>query len=147
MAVILQKGDLSSADFANNNTNNAGGITIKTGAGSAVNAAITAAIAAIPGDQYVTGLASYNAATNIATLNLAGGGTTTVDFTQLVADAVASVPVATTSATGTVTLATPAQVTAGTASNVVVTPADLTSKLSVVLYANDGVTVLGHIAP
>lgn len=147
MATILQKGDLASADFSNNNSNNAGGVKVKTDATSSVGIAIAAAVSAIPGDQYISGLASYNTATNIATFNLANGGTTTVDFTDLVADAIASVPVATTSLTGTVTLATPAQVTTGTANNVVVTPADITAKLSVLLLANDGVTVIGHIAP
>lgn len=147
MATILQKGDLAAVDFSNNNSNNAGGVKVKTDATSSVGIAIAAAVSAIPGDHYISGLASYDAATNIATFNLASGGTTTVDFTSIVADAVASVPVATTSLTGTVTMATPAQVTTGTANDVVVTPADLTAKLSIALLANDGVTVIGHIAP
>jgi hypothetical protein len=147
MATIVQKGDLASTDFSNNNSNNAGGVKVKTDVTSSVGIAIAAAISAIPGDHYISSLASYNATTNIATFNLASGGTTTVDFTDLVADAVTSVPVATTSLTGTTTLATPAQVTTGAANNVVVTPADLTAKLSVALLANDGITVIGHIAP
>jgi hypothetical protein len=147
MATLIQKGDLASTDFSNNNSNSAGGVKVKTDATSSVGIAIAAAVSAIPGDHYISSLASYDASTNIATFNLASGGTTTVDFTTIVADAVASVPVATTSLTGTVTLATPTQVTAGVAGNVVVSPADLTAKLSVALLANDGVTVIGHIAP
>lgn len=144
---LIQQGDLATVDFANANTNNAGGVTIKTDGTSAVGIAIAAAVAALPVDHYISSLASYNSTTNIATFNLAGGGTTTADFTTIVADAVASVPVATTSTTGTITQATPAQVTAGVSTTTALAPADLTAKLSVVLYANDGTTVLGHIAP
>lgn len=56
-----------------------------------VSAAIAAAVAALPADKFISSMASYNPATNIATFNLNGGGTVNVDFTQLVADAVASV--------------------------------------------------------
>jgi hypothetical protein len=143
---IVQKGDLASIDFANSGTNNAGGVSIKTDGSSNVGIAIAAAIAAAPADHYISSLAAYNSTTNIATFNLANGGTTTADFTTIVADAVASVPTATTSTTGTVTQATAAQVTAGVSTSTVVSPADLTAKLSVVIYANDGTTVLGHVA-
>ena len=48
MAQIIEKGDLSAASFANNNTANAGGITIRIDPASTVGAAIVAAIAAVP---------------------------------------------------------------------------------------------------
>jgi hypothetical protein len=91
---ILQKTDLSSASFVNNNSIATQGITVRTDAGStvkaAIDAAITAAVTALPADKYVSSMASYNPTTNIATFNLNGGGTVNVDFTALVADAVAS---------------------------------------------------------
>jgi Pectate lyase superfamily protein len=43
MTTIVQKADLAGLDFANNNTNAAGGISVKTDATSAVGTAITAA--------------------------------------------------------------------------------------------------------
>jgi hypothetical protein len=52
-------------------------------------ALLDARLAALPADNYVSSMASYDAVTNIATFNLSGGGTTTVDFTALVSDAVA----------------------------------------------------------
>lgn len=56
-----------------------------------IKALIAAAIAALPADHYISSMASYNATTNVATFNLAGGGTTNIDMTALIADAVASV--------------------------------------------------------
>lgn len=53
---------------------------------------LTDAIAAIPTDNYLTGLGGYNAATNVLTLNMEDGSTVNVDMTDLVADAVESVP-------------------------------------------------------
>ena len=153
MVTIVQKGDLASTSFANANTNNAQGITVRTDAGSAVKTAIdaavaaipnaadtarglvelavaanhpqatndtaaatpayvAAAIAAIPGDIFLTGLASYDDATNIMTLNMSDGSTVDVDLTGLLNDAVATIT---------------------------------TGKVQVL--ANDGTTVLGHLLP
>lgn len=56
-----------------------------------MNAAIAAAIAALPGDKYLQGLQSYNAATNVLTLLMNDGTTVPVNLTGLVNDAVASV--------------------------------------------------------
>lgn len=44
---IIQKADLASADFVNNNTNGAGGIKVSTAPGSSVKAAIDAAVSAV----------------------------------------------------------------------------------------------------
>lgn len=51
---------------------------------------IDARLASLPTDKYIASMASYDNVTNIATFNLAGGGTTTADFTPIVNDAVAS---------------------------------------------------------
>lgn len=157
MATIIQKGDLSATSFSNNNTNAAGGIAVRTDAGSTVAAAIAAAIAAVPnagdvakglvelavagnfpqhtnnvdattpayvkaaidaavaalpGDKYMTGLASYNATTNILTLNMSDSTTVPVDLTGLLSDATANVT---------------------------------TGKVDI--YANDGTTLLGYLLP
>lgn len=53
---------------------------------------IAAAIAAMPGEKFLQGLQSYNAATNVMTLLMNDGSTVPVDLTSLVADAVAEVP-------------------------------------------------------
>jgi hypothetical protein len=42
--IILQKTDLSGTSFSNNNTNAAGGLTIRTDASSTVGAAISSAV-------------------------------------------------------------------------------------------------------
>lgn len=51
---------------------------------------VDARVASLPADRYVSSMASYDNATNVATFNLNGGGTTTADFTPIVNDAVAS---------------------------------------------------------
>lgn len=154
-AIIIQKGDLASASFSNNNTNNAQGILVRVDTGSTVGDAITnaiiaaatpdatdtvkgkvslavaanrpstsdaeavtpaylnAALAALPADKYVSGIQSYNAATNTITFNLADGSTSTADASLLVADAVA----------------------------------EALAGINVSLLANDGTTVLGYIKP
>lgn len=57
-------------------------------AGVPVDAAqLKAVIQALPADKYLSGLASYNAATNVMTLNMSDGSTVNVDMTGLVADA------------------------------------------------------------
>ena len=65
MVDMLQKQDLSSADFSNNNTLASGGVRVKTDAGSAVGTAIAAAMGggssglpAVPttGGPYVLGV-------------------------------------------------------------------------------------------
>lgn len=134
MTTIIQKGDLAPTSFSNSNTNNAGGIAVRTDAGSDVVAAITAAItaipnaadtlrglvelavaanypdnandvdattpayvkaavdaaiAALPGDKFLQGLQSYDAATNTMTLLMSDGGTVAVDMTALLNDAAA----------------------------------------------------------
>jgi hypothetical protein len=82
--------------------------TFSAAGNAAVNALIAAAVSSLPADKYIASMASYNAATNIATFNLNGGGTVNVDFTALVNDAVASI-----------TPATLAEVQAGTAGKLV----------------------------
>jgi len=56
-----------------------------------VDAKIATAVAAIPADNYVSSLGSYNPTTNILTLNMANGSTVPLDMTALINDAVASV--------------------------------------------------------
>ena len=56
-----------------------------------VKAALDAAIAALPGDKFLQGLQSYNAATNIMTLLLSDGSTVPVDLTGLMNDAIATI--------------------------------------------------------
>lgn len=55
-----------------------------------MNAAIAAAIAALPGDRYLQGLQSYDAASNTLTLLMNDGSFVPVDLTGLVNDAVAT---------------------------------------------------------
>jgi hypothetical protein len=55
-----------------------------------MNAAISAAVAAVPGDKYLQGLAGYNATTNVMTLLMSDGSTVSVDMTALVNDAAAA---------------------------------------------------------
>jgi hypothetical protein len=153
MVTIVQKGDLASTSFANANTNNAQGITVRTDAGSAVKTAIDAAVAAIPNaadtarglvelavaanfpqatndtdavptaylaaaiaalpiDNYVTGLASYNANTNVLTLAMNDGSLVDISMTDVLGDAVVTI-------------------TAG----------------KVAVFANDDTTLLGHLLP
>jgi hypothetical protein len=154
-AIIVQKGDLSPSAFSNNNTNNAGGISVRVDTGSVVKTAIDSAvsaaatpdatdtvkgkvalavaanhpstsddeavtpaylnakIAALPTDKYVSGIQSYNAATNTITFQLADGSTSTANASALVADAVA----------------------------------EALAGINVSLLANDGTTVLGYIKP
>ena len=135
MTVIIQKGDLAPTSFSNDDTNNAGGIAVRTDAGSDVAAAIAAAIAAIPnagdvvrglvelavagnfpeptndvdattpayveaaiaaavaalpGDKFLQGLQSYDPATNILTLLMNDATTVDIDLTGLLNDAVAT---------------------------------------------------------
>jgi hypothetical protein len=87
MVNIIQKGDLSAQSFANDNTLNLGGITVRVDAGSVVGDAIAAAVAAIPADNFLQGLGGYNAGTNTLTLNMDDGSTVDVDLTGLLADA------------------------------------------------------------
>lgn len=90
MAQIILKGDLATLAFTNNNLANVGGVSIRTDAASVVGQAIAAAISAINGDKFLTGLASYNATTNIMLLNMSDGTTVSVDMTGLVNDAVST---------------------------------------------------------
>ena len=90
MTTIIQKGDLAPSSFSNDDTNNAGGIAVRTDAGSTVGDAIAAAINAIPGDVFLQGLGGYDASTNILTLNMSDNSTVDVDLTALVNDAVAT---------------------------------------------------------
>ena len=48
MVTIIQKGDLATTSFSNDDSNNAGGIKVRVNAGSDVATAIGAAVAAIP---------------------------------------------------------------------------------------------------
>lgn len=74
-----------------------------------VDAAIAAAIAALPVDRFVQSMLSYDVTTNIMTLQLSDGSTVPLDFTQVIADAVASVADATGTVKGKVALATSAE--------------------------------------
>lgn len=91
MAIIIQKGDLAATSFSNNNTNNAGGISVRVDPASTVGAAIAAAIASLPSDKFLQGLQSYAAATNTLTLRMSDGSTVAVDLTALLADATATI--------------------------------------------------------
>ena len=71
-----------------------------------VKAAIAAAIAVLPGDKFLQGLQSYDPVNNVMTLLMSDGSTVGVDMTQLLADAIASIPQATQSVYGKVQLAT-----------------------------------------
>lgn len=119
MVQVLQKGDLNSASFSNNNSANAGGVGVRVDAGStvgaAISAAITAAVAGLPVDKHVNGLQSYDAVTNTLTLSLSDGTTAVVPMAALVADAVAeSVAASATSiTTGKVAVTNNAGVTIG----------------------------------
>lgn len=88
MVRIIQKGDLSNLSFANDDSNNAGGVTVRVDPGSTVGDALAAAIAALPGDVFLQGLQSYNPTTNVLTLNMSNGATVDVDLTGLLDDAV-----------------------------------------------------------
>jgi hypothetical protein len=44
---VIQKGDLASTDFSNNNSNNAGGVKVKTDALSSVGIAIASALSGV----------------------------------------------------------------------------------------------------
>jgi hypothetical protein len=52
--------------------------------------AIADGIASVPGDKFLQGLQSYNAATNVMTLLMSDGTTVNVDMTAVINDAVAS---------------------------------------------------------
>ncbi len=67
---------------------------------AATPAYVAAAIAAIPAEKYLASVGAYNATTNQLTLNMNDGSTVIADLTQLVADAVASVPTATDTVAG-----------------------------------------------
>lgn len=71
-----------------------------------VMAAITDALSNLPGDKFLQGLQSYNAATNTMTLLMSDNTTVTVDMTALLNDAIASIPDATAAVRGLVKLAT-----------------------------------------
>lgn len=91
MVNIIQKEDLSSDAFSNDNSLASGGVDVRVDAGSTVGDAIEAAINAIPGDVFLQGLGDYDASTNILTLNMSDGSTVDVDLTGLVNDAVTEV--------------------------------------------------------
>ena len=61
-----------------------------------MSAAIASAIAALPADKFLQGLAGYDPETNLVTLLMSDGSTVPVDLTGLVNDAVASVVLPTT---------------------------------------------------
>ena len=89
MVNIIQKEDLASTSFSNDNSLASQGIEVRVDPGSTVGDAINNAIAALPGDKYLQGLQSYDAGTNTLTLLMNDGSTITVDMTGLVNDAVA----------------------------------------------------------
>jgi hypothetical protein len=99
-----------------------------------VSTAISAAIANIPADVFLTSLASYNPTSNVLTLNLSDGSTVPVDMTGLVNDAVASIPTATDTVAGKVTLAVAANYPS--TSNVeATTPAYVTTAVNTAIAA------------
>jgi hypothetical protein len=118
--------------------------------------AVTSAIAALPDDVFLTGYGGYNSTTNVLTLNLSNGTNIPVDLTALVTDVINSVPDATDTVAGKVSLAvtanfpstsnveaaTPAYVTAAVNSAVAAIPviADATDntagKVSLAVSAN-----------
>lgn len=94
-----------------------------------VAAAINAAIAALPADKYLASVGSYDVPTNKLTLTMSDGSTVVADLTQLVSDAVASVPAATDTTAGIVSLAVAAN-TPSTSDTEAATPAYINAKLA-----------------
>lgn len=92
-------------------------------AGTATDVAVTPAQISGATDRALTGLQSYNPATNVATFNMSDGSTVDVDFSALITDTLSSLPSASDTAAGTVELATNAETTTGTATNLAATPA------------------------
>jgi hypothetical protein len=68
-------------------------------------AAITDAISNLPADKFLQGLQSYDASTNTMVLALNDGSTVNVDMTNMLNDAIASIPDATAAVRGLVRLA------------------------------------------
>ena len=69
-----------------------------------VMAAIADALSGLPGDKFLQGLQSYDAATNSMTLLMSDNTTVVVDMTNLLNDAIASIPDATSAVRGLVKL-------------------------------------------
>lgn len=96
MATIIQKADLAASGFTNTNTNASGGVNVNVGAGStvkaAIDAAVSAAIGALPTDKFVTS-GSYNAGTDTLTLTFTDSTTVGIPIGPVLADALASVNV------------------------------------------------------
>lgn len=116
-----------------------------------VKAAIAAAIAGLPGDKYLQGLQSYDPVNNIMTLLMNDGSTVAVDMTQLLADAIASIPQATQAVFGKVQLATAAGGQMPTNDLRATTPAYVAAAIAaaapttVDLYSSFGGTYIGKM--
>ena len=104
MAIIIQKGDLAGSSFSNNNSNASGGIKVRTDAPSDVGQAIAAAVAAIPAEKFVTS-GAYNATTDTLTLTFTDSTTVVIPFGSVILDAIGSIPAATDTVAGKVSLA------------------------------------------
>jgi len=117
---------------------------------AATPAYVSAAIAALPADKYLASVGAYDAATNKFTLNISDGSTVIADLTQLVADAIASVPNGSDTIAGIVSLAVAANMPS-TSDTEAATPAYIDAKLGqpaalpVKLTNSFGTTTLGYI--
>lgn len=78
-------------------------------------------------DKYVVGAIGYNSTTNVLILELSDGSTVSVSMSAVIADAVSSVPAATSSVAGVVELATQSESLLGSDTTRAVTPAGLKS--------------------
>lgn len=154
---IVQKGDLDTTAFSNNNSNNAQGITVRVDAGSTVKSAIDAAIAAIPSAGDATrGLVRLSVAANYPQAGNDTEAVTPAYLAAAVAAAIAALPgdkflqglQSYDPATNTMTLVMNDSTTAtvdltGLLNDAVATIT--TGKVQV--FGNDGSTLLGYLLP
>jgi hypothetical protein len=78
MTTVIQKGDLSPTDFSNNNSNNAGGVGVKTDAASSVGIAIAAALSGGGSSPVATTTVQGIAALATPAATLAGSDNSTI---------------------------------------------------------------------
>ena len=131
MTSLVQKGDLNATSFANTNTANAGGISIRVDAASTVGQAIATAVAAggVGGGAAATtttpGIVKLTNAAPVA----AGDTSTTATTPAFVADAIATTA-ATTAAPGSVKLTNALPVAAGAGNTTAATPDFVAASIS-----------------